>query len=47
VDPSESIRFYEMLGFSVAHAKADGYTNLRSGSTVVASRPFPGGFRFG
>lgn len=40
-DASESVRFYEVLGFSVAHAKADGYSTLRSGSTVVALSPVP------
>lgn len=40
-DPSESIRFYEVLGFSVAHAKPDGYSTVRSGNTVVALSPVP------
>ena len=40
-DAAESIRFYEVLGFSVAHAKPDGYSTLRSGSTVVALSPVP------
>jgi lactoylglutathione lyase len=40
-DASESTRFYQMLGFSVAHAKIDGYTTLRSGSTIVALSPVP------
>lgn len=38
---SESVRFYESLGFSMAHAKPDGYSTLRSGSTVVALSPVP------
>ena len=37
----ESVRFYEALGFEVAHAKPDGYTTMRSGSTVVALSPVP------
>ena len=40
-DVGESVRFYEVLGFSVAHAKPDGYSTLRSGSTVVALSPVP------
>ncbi len=40
-DAAESIRFYEVVGFSVAHAKPDGYTTLRSGHTVVALSPVP------
>jgi lactoylglutathione lyase len=40
-DVSDSIRFYEVLGFSIAHAKPDGYSTLRSGSTVVALSPVP------
>lgn len=40
-DASEAVRFYEVLGFSVAHTKADGYSTLRSGSTVVALSPVP------
>lgn len=32
----ESVRFYTTLGFAVAHRKADGYTTLRNGSTIVA-----------
>jgi catechol 2,3-dioxygenase-like lactoylglutathione lyase family enzyme len=40
-DPAESREFYSVLGFRVAHAKADGYTTLRSGSTVVALSPVP------
>ena len=38
-DVDESIRFYETLGFVVAHRKVDGYTTLRSGATVVALSP--------
>ncbi len=41
-DASESVRFYETLGFSLAHAKPDGYSTLRSGNTVVALSPVPG-----
>lgn len=40
-DAGESVRFYEVLGFSLAHAKPDGYSTLRSGSTVVALSPVP------
>ncbi|MGH7786080.1 MAG: VOC family protein [Candidatus Binatia bacterium] len=40
-DASESVRFYEVLGFSVADAKPDGYSTLRSGNTVVALSPVP------
>jgi lactoylglutathione lyase len=40
-DAGESVRFYETLGFSVAHAKADGYSTLTSGHTVVALSPVP------
>lgn len=40
-DAGESARFYEALGFSLTHAKADGYSTLRSGSTVVALSPVP------
>lgn len=39
--PAESVHFYETLGFGVAHAKADGYTTLASGGTVVAVAPVP------
>lgn len=39
--PEESVRFYETLGFSVAHAKPDGYTTLVNGGTVVAVAPVP------
>ena len=40
-DVDESVRFYETLGFLVAHRQANGYTTLRSGSTVVALSPVP------
>ena len=40
-DAAESVRFYEVLGFAVAHAKPDGYSTLRSGGTVVALSPVP------
>jgi len=40
-DVDESTRFYQALGFVVAHRKADGYTTLRSGRTVVALSPIP------
>lgn len=40
-DVAESTRFYEALGFFVAHAKVDGYTTLRNGSTLVALSPVP------
>jgi len=40
-DVAESARFYEALGFSVAHAKLDGYSTLRSGDTIVALSPVP------
>lgn len=41
-DAAASTAFYETLGFEVFHRKADGYTTLRSGSTVVALSPLPG-----
>lgn len=42
-DVDECIRFYAVLGFEVAHRKAeDGYTTLRSGATVIALSPLPG-----
>ena len=37
----ESALFYEALGFEVAERKPDGYTTLRSGSTVIALSPVP------
>lgn len=40
-DPAEAIRFYEALGFDVAHQKADGYSTLQSVQTVVALAPVP------
>jgi len=40
-DADRSIGFYTALGFEVAHRKEDGYTTLRSGSTVVALCPLP------
>jgi len=40
-DPDESIGFYRVIGFEVAHAKSDGYTTLRSGGTVIALSPVP------
>ncbi|NNL64921.1 MAG: hypothetical protein HKP30_01635, partial [Myxococcales bacterium] len=41
-DVDESARFYETLGFTVAHRKpSDGYTTLRSGDVVVALSPLP------
>ena len=40
-DPAKSATFYAVLGFAVAHAKSDGYTTLRSGSTVIALSPVP------
>ena len=40
-DVGESIHFYTTLGFVVAHQKADGYTTLSNGSTVVALSPVP------
>jgi len=40
-DVDESVRFYTTLGFVVAQRKADGYTTLRSGATVVALSPVP------
>ncbi len=39
--PAESARLYAALGFSIAHAKPDGYTTLTSGGTVVALSPLP------
>src|SRR4030095_12569456 len=41
VDAAKSSEFYRLLGFSVVHEKADGYTTLRSGTTVVALSPVP------
>ncbi|HIF92310.1 MAG: hypothetical protein ABGX04_10765 [Myxococcales bacterium] len=40
-DGVESAAFYEVLGFAVVHQKSDGYTTLRSGSTVLALSPLP------
>lgn len=40
-DAAASSAFYARLGFSVVHAKADGYTTLKSGSTVIALSPLP------
>ena len=40
-DASESARFYEALGFEIAHAKPDGYSTMRSGGTVVTLSPVP------
>jgi catechol 2,3-dioxygenase-like lactoylglutathione lyase family enzyme len=40
-DPAEAIRFYEALGFDVAHQKAEGYSTLQSVDTVVALSPVP------
>ena len=40
-DVDASVRFYETLGFVIALRKADGYTTLRSGATVVALSPVP------
>ena len=40
-DPEESIDFYAVLGFEVAHRQSYGYTTLRNGSTVVALSPVP------
>jgi catechol 2,3-dioxygenase-like lactoylglutathione lyase family enzyme len=37
----ESVRFYTTLGFEIARQKPDGYTTLKSGSTVVALSPVP------
>lgn len=39
--PEEALRFYRDLGFQVAQRKSDGYTTLRSGSTVIALSPIP------
>ena len=38
-DVEQSVRFYEALGFRIAHAKPDGYTTMQSNSTVVALSP--------
>ncbi|MFP6580691.1 MAG: hypothetical protein VCC02_12955, partial [Myxococcota bacterium] len=35
----QTIRFYEALGFQIAHVKPDGYTTMRSNSTIVALSP--------
>ena len=40
-DPVESSAFYSVLGFAVVHAKPNGYTTLKSGSTVIALSPLP------
>jgi hypothetical protein len=40
-DVAPSVRFYEALGFRIAHAKPDGYTTMQSHSTVVALSPVP------
>lgn len=40
-DVAASVRFYGVMGFELAHAKADGYSTLRSGATVVALSPVP------
>lgn len=40
-DPEESARFYQLLGFEVAHRKEGGYTTLRTGRVVVALSPVP------
>ncbi len=40
-DVEESVHFYTTLGFEIAQQKADGYTTLESGSTVVALSPVP------
>jgi catechol 2,3-dioxygenase-like lactoylglutathione lyase family enzyme len=41
-DAEESIVFYQLLGFHIAHQKDYGYTTLQSGSTVIALSPIPG-----
>jgi catechol 2,3-dioxygenase-like lactoylglutathione lyase family enzyme len=38
-DAQAALRFYSALGFSVAHAKPDGYTTLRHGDAVLALCP--------
>lgn len=40
-DAPASVRFYETLGFTVGHAKPDGYTTLRSGGTLLSLSPVP------
>ena len=41
-DVDASVRFYEALGFTVAHRKpSDGYTTLQQGDVVVALSPLP------
>jgi len=40
-DPAASLAFYRVIGFELAHQKADGYTTLRSEGTVVALSPLP------
>jgi len=35
----QTVRFYEALGFQIAHVKPDGYTTMRSNSTIVALCP--------
>ena len=41
-DVAKSTRFYETLGFAVAHAKeSDGYTTMERDDVVVALSPLP------
>jgi hypothetical protein len=40
-DANRSIEFYSILGFSVARAKADGFTTLANGSITVSLSPMP------
>ncbi len=41
-DVEESVAFYQILGFEVAHQKSYGYTTLRKNATVIALSPLPG-----
>jgi catechol 2,3-dioxygenase-like lactoylglutathione lyase family enzyme len=40
-DPDESIAFYAVLGFEIAHRQSYGYTTLRNGRAVIALSPVP------
>jgi len=38
-DADPGVRFYQQLGFVVAHRKTDGYTTLQSGPVIVCLCP--------
>lgn len=40
-DPAESVAFYELLDFEVAHRSDHGYVTMRNGEVVVALSPVP------